>query len=72
MKIDCTIRLEYKNPKTAQTIHQALCVDDLQFVTSKVTGKKIQAVIQSSSVSSLLHTIDDYLSCVSVAESVSE
>ena len=39
----------------------------VDFVSSKINGKKLEAEIMATSVSSLLHTLDDYLACVSVA-----
>jgi len=72
MKIQCTIVLDYETIKTAHAVYQATQVDDLDYVESQVKGKQIQALIRSASVSSLLHTVDDYLACVSVAESVGE
>jgi hypothetical protein len=35
-----------------------------------VKGKTLEAVVESSSISSLLHTLDDYLACVSVAADI--
>ena len=40
------------------------------FVKQWRDDKKLSAHIESKSVSSLLHTLDDYLACVSVAEKI--
>jgi len=72
MKIQCTITLEYKDSKTARTVLMSTKIDDMDFVDAKVHGKHITASITSSSVSSLLHTLDDYLACVTVAETIVE
>ena len=70
MKISCNLTIEYKSEKMAKTILRAVQVDDVDFVSSKISGTQLTATIKSSSVSSLLHTLDDYLACISVAEKV--
>ena len=42
----------------------------MNFVESHLVGKNIETRIENNSISSILHTIDDYLSCISVAEKV--
>ena len=68
MKIVCEIDIEYESKKKAEAVNSSIEVDNFDFVKSTVSGKKLNAKIESDSVSSLIHTIDDYLACVSVAE----
>ena len=70
MKIQCTITLDYDSMKKAQTVFRATKIDDMDFVRSTNKGKQVKATIASTSVPSLLHTVDDYLACVSIAENV--
>jgi len=70
MKAFCTLTLEFENPEKAKKVLRSVQADDQGFVTSKVTGKTLEAVVESTSVSSLLHTLDDYLACVSVAAEI--
>jgi hypothetical protein len=70
MKIECTLELRYENEITAEAVSKAVGVDNYQFVASKLEGDKILSKIESNSISSLIHTLDDYLACVSVAEKV--
>lgn len=70
MKIACDISLEYKNKKDAEIIQHALSVDDDIFVDSTIENNILNAHMKSSSLSSMLHTLDDYLSCVSIAEKI--
>jgi len=70
MKALCTLTLEFESLKQAKKVHQSIQADDQGFVTSTVTGKTLEAVIESTSVASLLHTLDDYLACVSVAAEI--
>ena len=70
MKISCNLSIEYGDSEKAEKILRSIKVDDFDFVTSKVHDKRLEAEIKSKSVSSLLHTLDDYLACISVAEKI--
>jgi hypothetical protein len=70
MKAHCTITLDFESAQHAIKVLRSIQADDEGFVTSKVTGKTLEAVMESRSVSSLLHTVDDYLACVSVAAEI--
>ena len=68
MKISCDIVIGFDDVKKLKTVLRSIKVDDFHFVRSRSDGKHLVAHIESRSVSSLLHTLDDYLGCVSVAE----
>jgi len=70
MKAVCDISIDFDDSKLVETVLKAVEVDDFDFVKSKKSKNKIKAHIESKSVSSLLHTLDDYLACVSVAAKV--
>jgi tRNA threonylcarbamoyladenosine modification (KEOPS) complex Pcc1 subunit len=70
MKASCEIVLEFDDSESAKTVLKSIEVDDFDFVKSKIIGNKLEAEINSKSISSLLHTLDDYLACVSVAMKV--
>lgn len=70
MDVACEIVIEFDDIEKLNTILKSIEVDDFDFVNSKANGKKLEATIKASSVSSLLHTLDDYLACVSVAMKV--
>lgn len=70
MKITCVVEMEYDDSETAKNILQAVKVDDQGFVESQQRKNIVIAKITASSVTSLLHTLDDYLACLSVAEHV--
>ena len=67
MKASCNILIEFDNTKMVEAVLSSISVDDFDFVKSKKTDKTLEAHIESNSVSSLLHTLDDYLACISVA-----
>ncbi|MDI6916348.1 MAG: KEOPS complex subunit Pcc1 [Thermoplasmatales archaeon] len=68
MKITCKMVFEYKNKKNAESIAKSIKVDNYIFVKTKTDGNRIMSEIVSKSIPSMLHTVDDYLSCVGVAE----
>ena len=67
-KYFCTLEFEYETPEITKSILKSLEVDNYIFINSKQNGKKIISEIHSTSIPSLIHTIDDYLACISVAE----
>jgi len=70
MKTFCDIVVECGDRKKAKTVLKSIEVDNFEFVNAQVKGTQLEAHIESNSVSSLLHTLDDYLACVSVAEKI--
>jgi len=70
MKVTCDIVIEYDDVKKTETVSRSIEVDNFGFVKSQTNGKQLEAHIESKSIYSLLHTLDDYLTCVSVAEKI--
>ena len=70
MKASCEIVIDFDDSEKVKTVLKSVKVDDFDFVKSKANGKKLEASIKAESVSSLLHTLDDYLACISVAGKV--
>ena len=70
MEISCEIVIDIGDGEKIKNILKSVQVDDFDFVKSKINGKKLEAKIKANSVSSLLHTLDDYLSCISVAMNI--
>jgi hypothetical protein len=62
--------MEFESQKKAKKVLQSIQTDDHGFVKSKQSGKTLEAVVESTSVASLLHTLDDYLACVSIADEI--
>jgi len=68
MKSSCNILIEYENESMTRMIHKSVEVDNFDFVSTKINKNQLEVQMESKSISSLLHTLDDYLACVSVAE----
>lgn len=70
MKTSCRIVIDYDLADIAKTVFRSIDVDNFNFVNAKIDGKQFVVEINSKSVSSLIHTLDDLLSCISVAEKI--
>lgn len=69
-RVSCSLRLEFPSAEEAEKIHKAVELDNAGYVQATLQGNAILARIEASSLNSLLHTLDDFLSCTSVAEKV--
>ena len=70
MKVECKLSIDFKTNDEVKKIVKSIKVDDFDFVKTNVSGKTLVAEINSNSISSLLHTLDDYLACISVASNI--
>ena len=70
MKAKCKLKIDFENKSKAENVLRSVKVDDFSFVKSKIKDNNLEAEISSDSVSSLIHTLDDYLACISVAAKV--
>lgn len=68
MDIECKLEFFYDDEKTAKTVFESVDVDNYGYVDAELRQKKIVSRIKAKSLASLLHTLEDYLSCISVAE----
>ena len=70
MNVSCNLEIDFDSKEKAENVFKSIKVDDFSFVSSKIYNGSLKAKIQADSISSILHTIDDYLACVSVAEKI--
>jgi tRNA threonylcarbamoyladenosine modification (KEOPS) complex Pcc1 subunit len=70
MKLSCKLSIDFDSIEKAENVFRSIKVDDFSFVSSKIDNKTLESDIKANSISSLLHTIDDYLACVTVAEKI--
>ncbi len=70
MKIQCRFIFEYPTIQNARVIYQSLQIDNQNFLKSWIRGKQIEVEITGLSIPSILHTLNDFLSCLTVAEQV--
>ncbi len=72
MKARATLRLTFPSARTAKTVADSVRPEDQGYVRTRRSGATITATASADSPMSLLHTLDDYLACVSVAEKTTE
>ncbi|OGS48281.1 MAG: hypothetical protein A3K68_03625 [Euryarchaeota archaeon RBG_16_68_13] len=68
MKARARLTVDLGDPKEAEAVALALSPDDEGYVRTRCRGATLTAVASADAPLSLLHTLDDYLACLSVAE----
>ncbi len=68
MSLECTIQLEYQSNKQAKTVMRAIELDNDKFANAERKGRIVVIRSSSESIPSMLHTLEDLLACVRVAE----
>ncbi len=66
-KVKCEIYIECKNKEIANLINKALSIDNERYIKTEVRENYIIAKAEAENIMSLLHTLDDFLSCLSLA-----
>ncbi len=69
-RVVCRLRLEFPSPEAADKVHRSVELDNQGYLDSRVDGSVILAEMHADSLKSLLHTLEDFLSCTSVAEKI--
>lgn len=72
MKVECVLELNFDSNEHAKQIFESVHIDDARFMDSEIKDSKILTTINTSSISSMLHTVDDYLACLKIAENIIE
>jgi len=70
MNVECKLKIDFKSVEEVKKVAESVKVDDFDFVKTNVSGKTLIAEINSISITSLLHTLDDYIACISVASKI--
>jgi len=65
-----TLELGYLSGKDATLVDAATRQDNEDFVATRISGNRVVATVSAKSIPSLLHTVDDYLECIAVAERI--
>ena len=68
MKSAARLTLTFADAATAKAIAASVSLDDQTYIRTQRRGRTITAVATAENAMSLLHTLDDYLACLSVAE----
>jgi hypothetical protein len=71
MKARAQIQLTFDDASTAEAVASSVSLDDEGYIETTRRGRTITARATADGPMGLLHTLDDYLACVSVAERTS-
>jgi hypothetical protein len=72
MKSHASLRITFTDDEVATAVAESVRLDDQGFIRTQRRGATITAEASADSPLSLLHTLDDYLACLSVAERTAE
>lgn len=67
MRVTCEMRIQCRDAAHAEAVNGAVAKDNEGYVESRVEGNVIVARADAKSAYSLLHTLNDFLSCLSMA-----
>ncbi len=68
----CLLELDLGSPERASNVNRSLEMDNGEHARSWVEGSVLKVECHARSLMSLLHTIEDLMSCLKVAEEISE
>jgi tRNA threonylcarbamoyladenosine modification (KEOPS) complex Pcc1 subunit len=66
--VECDIEMDLESDEQAQAILKAIELDNGPYAKVSVDGRTIRLVCESRSMPSMLHTLEDLLACIRVAE----
>lgn len=68
MSVECVIEMDLESEAQAQAILKAIELDNGPYAKASVGGKAIRLECEAKSMPSMLHTLEDLLACIRVAE----
>ncbi len=69
-RVTCEILLEFPSGDAAAKVLRSVESDNDDYVGARLAGNTIAVSIGAESLNSLLHTLDDFLACVSVSQKI--
>ena len=69
-RVMCEILLEFSSSEDAEKVLGAVDIDNEGYVEARVDGSAVVLQVRADSLRSMLHTLDDLMACVSVADRV--
>ncbi len=68
MQVQCVIELDYRNAEEAEKVARSISLDNGNYAQAEVCGNRLTLRASAASAASMLHTLEDLLSCVKVAD----
>jgi len=70
VSVECRIEVELPDEEKAVEVARSISLDNGEYVKAEVIGRSIILTAVASSPASMLHTVEDLLACLKVAEAV--
>lgn len=67
MHIKCKLYIRMEDEHKTKLVNDSIKQDNERYIVSRVNGNSIEATASGDDVLSMLHTLDDFLSCLSLA-----
>jgi hypothetical protein len=68
VKCDCSFSLEFENAEIAKKVLDSVKLDNGEWISSRLENNKIICEASADTIGGLLHTAEDFLACVALAE----
>lgn len=68
MSVDCTIELDYASEGEAIAVMSAISPDNAPYAEAVRNGRRVTVRSRSQTCPQMLHTMEDLLACLRVAE----
>lgn len=72
MTVDCEISLEYEDEARAEIILRSIEQDNTPFACARRESNRLIVNASGKTIRSMIHTLEDLLVCIKVAEGVLE
>lgn len=72
VRVRCRLEFRYPSPEAAEKVLQAVEQENAPYVEAHVDGAVLISEAEARSLESLVHTLEDYLANLSVAEKMLE
>ncbi|MDD1756559.1 MAG: hypothetical protein LUQ39_06975 [Methanomassiliicoccales archaeon] len=70
MQVDCRIELEYESEEQARNVASSISLDNGKYASTEVVGRRLIITSSAPSAPSMLHTLEDLMACLKVADQV--
>jgi hypothetical protein len=70
VRVECRIELEYESGRQARNVASAISLDNGEYASTEVVGRRLIITSTAPTAPSMLHTIEDLMACLKVADQV--
>jgi len=68
VKCECSFSLEFDSAETASKVLDSVKLDNGEWIAARLDDKRIVCEASSDTIGGLLHTAEDFLACIALAE----